>query len=184
MARHKTVPITPKVDAPDDSEVEGEEETSEGAANDGTISNLGSNLPDVNDPHTSDASSPIAKMGTNNSHEEINAAVRATTSELQTRNDPNEAASGKPSAGKLKRPSRGGANPPFRNPLPAAGTQKKLAPTNNIRKSDYELEGSPTKPLPAKARATEERSAFAPRKADRRKAKQVRLSHGRVQIAC
>ena len=153
----------------------------EGANNSGLIEHLNSGLPDIPArPEDSEGSTNrrdtealdrsllslnATPMGANNSREEINAAIRATSSELQQRNNKFTTANGNGN-GRLKRVSTGAPNPPYRNP--AVPPQRKFTAKSNIRPDTYDLDESPEKlRIQPKKRQAKEVLAFSPLKRQR-----------------
>lgn len=99
---------------------------------------------------------PSAKMGAEQSKEQINQKLRIAAADA-TR-----------STGKLNKPSRKSANPPYHNRvLATAPTQRRLGPTNRKDKDPFELENSPEKilqpPLP------QQQADFSPTRTQRKR---------------
>lgn len=177
--RTPKTPANPASDDEDSSDVNALGPSSEGLAaeeaHDGQIIPLGNDLPSapahLSDAHYFDADHTpgegilqdyarfdVGTMGANNSREEVSAAVNATAEALQGRNAPRQ------STGKLKRPSTGATNPPYRNPTSkAVPAVRRMKPSQHARPDTYELQDSPEKPV--QKRGTQaQRKDFSPLK--------------------
>lgn len=178
--------------------VEEQEEANEGAnepsselgevgRSDGKIRHLGSDLPDVpagaqtshpaaleEQQHGSGA--PVADMGANNSREDTNAAIRATSSELR----------GKEGSEPAKRESRGKlrqiSNPAYQNPVRNVGAQRRIAPPSTKgRGNPFDVPDDSPEKLPPRERRQTDQAAISPLRKQRGKplAQQIPSSSAR-----
>ena len=195
MARKSKV-VSPEKTTQPESEVEDEEDdewdfgpedgNDVDAASDGTALHPASDSPDIlsgdTDTHYPSGNAPVADMGTANSKEEVNTAIRATSKEIHRRNG-SEPRAARKSTGKLQQVSSKARNPVYRNPVRSATTgQRRLGPTTTRQSDVYDpLAQSPVKLPPQKARWTEQQPQFSPRRTERKKTQQMSSPAGGVQ---
>lgn len=160
---------------------DGEENERRRALNDGKTLHLGRDLPDVavssesSQTSDSEAFEEHASMGANNSREEINDALHATSQKLLRGGDNGKLAAGGVSDGRLRKiPRRGATDSATTGPI-------LLSHKANARPSIWDVGNSPEKAPLRMTRQTTLQPAFSPVRAQRKQGQHASSPAGRAQ---